>query len=183
MQTFFGVAEVCLLLARSAPYPASRTLRLLLVFHGGDPNALKLTRLHVLAGAMMILGGLMRLSTYKSLGKFFTFQVGIQKDHRLIKSGLYSVVRHPSYSAMLLTQPGAILWNAAPGSWVQECGLLNTKLGALICSVAAFWLAASVYFIPISRMQREDNVLKEKFGQEWEEWAKQVPYKLIPFIY
>jgi protein-S-isoprenylcysteine O-methyltransferase Ste14 len=47
-------------------------------------------------------GGLGRLLAYRALGKHFTFEMSIKKDHGLITSGPYSVVRHPSYTALAL---------------------------------------------------------------------------------
>ncbi|KAF9043352.1 hypothetical protein BJ165DRAFT_1484449 [Panaeolus papilionaceus] len=161
LQAFVAIAEASLILTRDTPFsPAGRLASRLFVLQGGNPTRLNLGLLHFIAGLMMIFGGLMRISTFKTLGKFFTFRVGIQKDHKLITNGLYSVVRHPAYAGVLLTQPGILLWNAASGSWVRECGILNT-----------------------SRLPQEDALLKKTFGNEWEEWASRVPYRLIPGIY
>jgi protein-S-isoprenylcysteine O-methyltransferase Ste14 len=30
------------------------------------------------------------------------------------------------------------------------------------------------------RMRKEDAMLKEKFGKQWDQWALKVPYKLFP---
>lgn len=35
----------------------------------------------------------------------------------------------------------------------------------------------------LGRMSIEDRALKEKFGSEWAEWARRVPYLLIPGVY
>ena len=40
--------------------------------------------------------------TFRHLGQFFRFEASIQKDHQLIVSGLYAVVRHPGYTGMML---------------------------------------------------------------------------------
>jgi protein-S-isoprenylcysteine O-methyltransferase Ste14 len=28
----------------------------------------------------------------------------------------------------------------------------------------------------------EDEMLHEQFGQEWEDWARRVPYQVVPFV-
>ena len=33
------------------------------------------------------------------------------------------------------------------------------------------------------RMSKEDEALQKVFGDEWDEWARSVPYSLIPGIF
>ena len=33
------------------------------------------------------------------------------------------------------------------------------------------------------RMPKEDLALRERFGSQWDEWAIQVPYNLLPGIF
>lgn len=35
----------------------------------------------------------------------------------------------------------------------------------------------------LKRMPTEDATLKRAFGQEWVEWARRVPYSVIPWVY
>lgn len=35
----------------------------------------------------------------------------------------------------------------------------------------------------VERAEVEDQVLKEEFGKEWEEWARVVRYRFIPGLY
>ena len=68
------------------------------------------------------------------------------------------------------------------GSYVTECGTLNTFLGrgaALVLTT----LVSIVSLGLVARMSKEDDALRKTFGEQWDEWAKQVPYKLIPRIY
>ncbi|KAF9043396.1 hypothetical protein BJ165DRAFT_1484730 [Panaeolus papilionaceus] len=119
----------------------------------------------------------------RTLGKFFSFQVGIQKNHHLITHGLYSVVRHPSYMGMLFTHVGYLLWHLTPGSWVRESGLMNSTVGMLVVAAYVAFIMGAAYAITIARMRQEDKVIQSQFGKEWEEWAKRVPYKIMPGIY
>ena len=52
---------------------------------------------------LIIVGMILRLTIVASLGKFFTVNVTILEDHKLKQDGFYKYVRHPSYSASLLS--------------------------------------------------------------------------------
>ncbi|SMP90363.1 Isoprenylcysteine carboxyl methyltransferase (ICMT) family protein [Epilithonimonas pallida] len=52
---------------------------------------------------VLFIGILTRFLIIKSLGKYFTVDVTIREGHQIKKDGVYSVLRHPSYSASLLT--------------------------------------------------------------------------------
>ncbi|PPR02927.1 hypothetical protein CVT24_012198 [Panaeolus cyanescens] len=150
-------------------------------YHGAP--SVYLTPLRILGLAMMGVGAVIRLVCFRTLGKFFTFFVGVQKDHQLITSFPYSVVRHPSYGALLLTQPGAVLAHGLPGSWLYESGLLFSRPWAVIYWAYGFLLVYHATWIMHVRVLQEDKMLKEHFGKEWEEWAKDVKYRLIPGVY
>src|SRR5215470_20376196 len=64
----------------------------------------------------LIAGSLLRRHCFRVLGKFFTGAVTIQTDHRVIDSGAYSWVRHPSYTAALLIVFGISL---SLGNWLS----------------------------------------------------------------
>ncbi|KAM5531771.1 hypothetical protein V8D89_014541 [Ganoderma adspersum] len=49
---------------------------------------------------------------------FFTFEVIIKDDHKLITSGPYSYVRHPSYTGILCLTTGAYLMHFGAGGYV-----------------------------------------------------------------
>jgi protein-S-isoprenylcysteine O-methyltransferase Ste14 len=56
---------------------------------------------------LMIVGELLRWWSVATLGRFFTVNVSILEGHRVVDSGPYSLVRHPSYAAILLIYFGA----------------------------------------------------------------------------
>ena len=66
--------------------------------------------------ALLVAGSFLRRHCFKVLGKFFTGAVTIQSDHRVIESGAYRWVRHPSYSAALLIVLGSTL---PLGNWLS----------------------------------------------------------------
>ena len=114
-------------------------------------------------GLFLIFAGIFgRLIIIKSLGKYFTVDVTIRKEHQIKKDGFYSVLRHPSYSASLLTFLGLGIY-------------LNN------------WLSLAIAFIPpflafSYRIVVEEKALIEQFGQEYIDYRKSTK-KLIPYIY
>src|SRR5262249_39315712 len=104
----------------------------------------------------------LRIFSMIYLGRFFTPNVAIVTDHRLIDSGPYRFIRHPTYSGFLLIVLG---------------------LG-LACANAA---SLAIMFIPVSaallwRIQIEERVLTEAFGERYRAYASRTK-RLIPFIY
>jgi ATP-binding cassette subfamily G (WHITE) protein 2 (SNQ2) len=112
----------------------------------------------------------------------FTFEITVQRNHRLVKTGPYSVVRHPSYTAVLVLDTGICCWYVAQGSWLRESGVLSTVIGKAFFGIFAV-MNAGIRVALLKRAAVEDHALREKFGKEWEEWALQVPYAFIPGVY
>ena len=133
--------------------------------------------------ASITLGTWIRLMTYRHLGRFFRFETSIQKDHELIDSGPYSIVRHPSYTGLILVFGGSFPWHLSKGSWIMESGLWNTMLGKLVVVVyfSVFNILAS--HLMLARISKEDTALRNQFGTKWDDWAKRVPYSIFPGIY
>ena len=96
------------------------------------------------------------------LGRFFTVNVAIAEDHKLITTGPYRYVRHPSYTGLSLIFLGFGL-----------C-MLN------ILSLAAVFLPISVAFI--WRMHVEEAALREVFGESYHTYATRTR-RIIPFVY
>ena len=83
-------------------------------------------------------------------------------EGRLLTKGLYEYVRHPFYTGFLLLAVGLAL--AFP--------IFETRL------LLVMTLAVLVVFIP-----REEEELKRRYKKEYEEYKKEVPWRLIPHIY
>lgn len=146
-------------------------------------NRLRITTVGILGAALWLIGGVLRIRTYKNLGRFFRYEISIQKNHELIKVGPYAYVRHPSYTGQTLVIVGWLMWNCASGSWLRESGALDLTAGKAVLGI---YLATTLFyseFVTLTRMSKEDEALRKRFGKEWEEWAKKVPYALIPGIY
>jgi protein-S-isoprenylcysteine O-methyltransferase Ste14 len=76
----------------------------------------------VLAGAALTLAGtLLRQWAIRTLGRFFTPQIQISSEQRVVTGGPYRFVRHPSYTAVLLAYLGIGL---ILGNWLSAACLL-----------------------------------------------------------
>ena len=131
---------------------------------------------------LMALGAWIRLMTYRHMGRFFRFEASIQKDHELVVSGPYSVVRHPSYTGVILLFSGCFPLHLSRGSWIMESGMWSTILGRLLV-VMYFSSLTLISWFAVARMSKEDTALRNQFGRKWDDWAKRVPYSLFPGIY
>ncbi|KAL0961342.1 hypothetical protein HGRIS_006298 [Hohenbuehelia grisea] len=182
---FTSIAEATTIIAhhyRFSPI-ASDILSVLGPSHNtGSPENISLNLWFLLGSLMVSFGGIIRFWCYRELGRFFTFELSLKKDHSLVTTGPYAIVRHPSYTAVVLTVFGALLRHVAPGSWVRESGVLGTRTGA---ALAAMWtcLSCAIVFGLISRVPYEDEMLEKEFGPRWTAWAHKVRYKMFPGIY
>ena len=147
-----------------------------------DSTGIELALQSTIGMVFITSAALLRLQCYRTLGRFFTFEVSIRKGHRLVTSGPYSIVRHPSYTAVFFITMGVPLWFMSCGAWLRESGVLATFPGC----AAAFGVMAvmlGIAALALQRVPREDKLLKDQFKEEWENWARRVPYALIPWVY
>jgi protein-S-isoprenylcysteine O-methyltransferase Ste14 len=142
---------------------------------------IRLTTSFVLGTINMAFAACLRYSCYKHLGSSFTFELARHKDHKLITSGPYSIVRHPGYMAVVICSGGLIIARLRDGSWAGEC----LRFGSETPIVSKLWIAAVlvVLFGLVRRTKVEDDLLRKHFGQEWEEYRKRVPWKIMPGVY
>jgi len=111
---------------------------------------------------LLVAGSLLRRHCFKVLGKFFTGAVTIQDDHRLVESGAYSWVRHPSYSAALLIVLGIAL---AFDNWI---GL-----------VVSFAIASGAYSY---RARVEEQALLASLGEPYARFME-TRKRFIPWVW
>ena len=106
----------------------------------------------------------------------------MQKDHKLVTSGLYSVVRHPSYTGAVISLSFGMLQHLISGSWVRESGILETLWGRM---AVIGWFGGITVMVAtlMMRIKSEEEILAKEFGDKWENWRRDVPYKLFPGVY
>ncbi|KAG6895810.1 hypothetical protein C0992_012311 [Termitomyces sp. T32_za158] len=143
---------------------------------------LRLTPLSITGSLLVVAGTRLRFKCYHALQEFFTFEMTVRPNHRLITHGPYCYVRHPSYTGIVMVFIGTCCWYASSGSWIHESGILRTIPGmALIIGFMAVYLKLIIGLL--QRMPEEDKLMQAEFGQEWEVWACRVPYWLIPGLF
>ncbi|KAH8100894.1 hypothetical protein BXZ70DRAFT_1007826 [Cristinia sonorae] len=145
------------------------------------------SRLHVsptllLGSFMCFFGCTLRYICYNTLGRQFTFELSLKKDHKLITHGPYSIVRHPSYIGSVIYFSGILIADFGAGSWFSVAGMWSTTFGRVLGTV---WVCTVTFLLTslVSRVPKEDKVLREEFGMQWVEWANKTPYRLIPGVY
>ena len=122
----------------------------------GNPVALT-------SGLVLMLGGLtLRLWAIRTLGHFFTATVRVQEGQRIVTSGPFSIVRHPSYLGSYLTIAGSTLF-------------LESYVSLLVTAVAV--LAA--YAV---RIHAEERTMTTSFGEVYVRYS-QTSFKMIPGIW
>jgi protein-S-isoprenylcysteine O-methyltransferase len=112
--------------------------------------------------ALFVAGLLLRWWAIITLGRFFTVDVTIEKDHELVERGPFRMVRHPSYTGVLLAFVGLAL---TLGNWAA-------LLVILLPISAAF----------IHRMNVEENALSGALGPQYTDYIRRTK-RLVPFIY
>ncbi|KAJ7766566.1 hypothetical protein DFH07DRAFT_915952 [Mycena maculata] len=179
-----GLAEIAVLLAASLSSPASTTV-LKFLDRTGRTTHLKITPIFLLGWALNICGTCIRLYCYRRLRTLFTFQLSIRENHNLITTGLYSIIRHPSYTGGVLAGVGVTLCHLAPGSWLVECSGFVRPGESWVYKVVPIWVVGlSLAFLGLgTRIRKEDQMLRKRFGREWEVWAERVPYKVFPGLF
>ena len=153
-----------------------------LMRHPDCAHNLVLTPTSLVGVGLAVAGTWFRQKCYQTMRSQFTAELSIQKNHQLVTTGPYRFVRHPSYSGMAVLVFGLACWFCSCGSWVRESGVLDTMTGSVFFYAFALY-EGTVTLLLLGRMSREDEELRKVFGDEWDEWARQVPYSLVPGVY
>lgn len=122
----------------------------------GGADWLRTSSILILAAALAL-----RWSAVFSLGRAFSANVAIRESQTIKTSGLYSLVRHPSYSGLLLI--------------FFAVGLHSRYWLSFFIAVAPTTLAL------LYRIRIEEKALIQAFGQEYEAYAKHTK-RLIPGV-
>lgn len=106
-------------------------------------------------------GGALRLWPVFVLGNRFSGLVAIQPGHTLVTTGIYAVIRHPSYLGFMISSLGWVL------AFRSGVGVVLTAL-----------------MIPplMARIRAEEALLRAEFGKEYEAYRERT-WHLIPWVY
>jgi protein-S-isoprenylcysteine O-methyltransferase Ste14 len=106
------------------------------------------------------IGVTVRLLALRALGGYFSAYVTLQPGHRLVQNGIYGSIRHPLYLSLLIAPTGVAL-------------------------VFASFLALPILFLAAGfvwdRIVREEKLLAEHFGAEFEEYRSRA-WMVLPFV-
>ncbi len=111
--------------------------------------------------ALYTVGGVLRIWPVFVLGRRFSGLVAIQPGHTLVTSGIYGIIRHPSYLGLLV---GAFGWGLA----------FRSVVGVLLM----------VLTVPVilARIRAEEALLHTQFGADYDAFRARTS-RLIPGIY
>lgn len=114
-----------------------------------------------LAGLCLSVVGLyIRLVAVRTLGKHFSTELKTLENHKLIKHGVYKYVRHPAYLGM---------------------SVLCIGIPLAVSSLYGFLVMLALIPCYLYRIHYEENMLLEKFGNEYREHMKKTK-KMLPFL-
>ncbi len=111
--------------------------------------------------ALYAAGGVLRLWPVFVLGRRFSGLVAIQPGHQLVTTGLYSMIRNPSYLGMIILGVG---WALAFRS------LVGVALAVLM-------------IVPlVARIRSEEALLSSQFGAQYDDYRART-WRLLPGVY
>ena len=103
---------------------------------------------------MYVVSVVLRKTAIRTLGKFWSLQVEIRSEHQLIREGVYNVVRHPIYAAIILE-------------------VTSIPLVANAWGMVAYALVTHVSLI-MFRMRNEEQALVDKMGDLYRGYQREV---------
>lgn len=112
--------------------------------------------------AILVAGLVLRGWSFKTLGEYFTFTVMVSTDQPVVASGPYRLLRHPSYTGILLACIGAGLTSA---NWAGLAAMALLPLSVIL------W-----------RIHIEENALMTTLGDRYRAYASQ-HQRLVPLIW
>ena len=112
--------------------------------------------------AVFAVGIGVRVWAVRTLGRFFVYTVRVEEDHRVVDDGPYRLIRHPSYTGLLMAALGV---GIALDNWL---------------SIAACLLPALIGFTV--RLLSEERVLAVELGESYRGYMIRTK-RLIPGIW
>jgi len=115
-----------------------------------------------IATVIVVAGLAVRVSALLTLGKLFSVDVAFRPEHELVTRGLYSVVRHPAYTGLLISflGVGVVSW-----SW----------LGLALTTVPIFAVLSH-------RVHVEEEAMSRLFGDAYDRYRRRTK-RLVPGVY
>lgn len=109
---------------------------------------------------LAIFGALFAIWARLTIGRNWSSAVTLKEDHTLIRSGPYSIVRHPIYSGLLAALLGSVM----------VIGKTSSLLGLAGFACIVWW-----------KLSREERLMIRQFGPQYLQYRHDVK-ALIPFL-
>jgi len=114
-------------------------------------------------GAILFISGLaLRWWAILTLKEHFTVKISILQNHQLVESGPFKILRHPSYTGLLVYYLGL---GISIGNWFS---IICLMLGNLITI--------------LNRIPKEESTLESHFGVAYQAYKRRT-WRLIPWLY
>ncbi|MBI9018090.1 MAG: isoprenylcysteine carboxylmethyltransferase family protein [Phycisphaerae bacterium] len=126
------------------------------------PASMAWDAISLIALAFMIGGLTVRTWAVYTLGQYFTMQLKIHDEHRIIRTGPYKYLCHPSYSGAFLTYFGTTVF-------------LHSWFSMIIAGII-------LSFAFLRRMHFEEKMLIDRFGDEYRDYCKSTK-KVMPWLW
>jgi protein-S-isoprenylcysteine O-methyltransferase Ste14 len=112
--------------------------------------------------ALFAIGFMIRIYSILTLRQYFTYAVAKVENHKIIDTGLYSVIRHPGYLGQFIIFIG-----------------ISTSISN--------WLSVLLMMIPVTlgylyRIKVEEKFMVEQLGEDYLNYQERTK-RLIPMIY
>lgn len=111
--------------------------------------------------ALFAAGGVLRLWPIFVLGNRFSGLVAIQRGHKLATTGIYAVIRNPSYLGLLVNSLGWAL-------------VFRSSVGLVLTALTLLPLLA--------RIASEERLLRGHFGAEYDAYVSRT-WRLVPGLF
>ena len=121
----------------------------------------------ILPDIVIIISSILFLIAYSLYGEvlrentYLSRTVGVQKNQKVIDTGLYGTVRHPMYAITIL---------------------LFLTMPLILGSIISFIIFLIYPIIIVKRIKNEEEVLEREL-KGYREYKKRVKYRLLPFIW
>ena len=117
---------------------------------------------HWFGAGLFAIGTVLRWWSIVHLGRFFSVDVAIHHDHEVVDTGPYRVVRHPSYSGLLL-----------------QCAGLGIVLGTLLSLLV---IIVPTFLVLAHRIRVEEKALLANLGNEYAAYSQRTK-RLLPGVF
>lgn len=97
----------------------------------------------------------------RTLGTNWSAKVTLKKEHELVQSGPYSIVRHPIYTGFEMATLGPAI---------------------VVGQLKGFVALAIIFIAHVLKIRMEEELMNKQFPSQYAEYAKRVK-RLIPFVF